>query len=89
VYVRVTVHSENQDSTKEKTEQATALSRNLRLAVPVVSVLMLILLGTVIYLPTDITHLFVPVYVLMVVVYVFTSIYMFKTLVDKETPSHQ
>lgn len=82
------MHPDNQDSAKDKTQSATALSRNMRLAVPVGAILMLLLLGLTISHPGDVTSLFVPVYIVMLIVYVFTSIYMFKTVMDKETPSH-
>ena len=82
------MHSEKQDSTKEAAQPATALSKNLRLAVPIASILMLILLATVVALPSGITSIYIPVYIFMVTVYVLASIYMFKTLMDKDRPSH-
>jgi hypothetical protein len=64
-----------------------ALSRGIRLAVPIGSILMLLLIAMTIALPSDITTLFIPVYIFMVVVYVFSSIFLFKTVMDKETPT--
>ncbi len=85
--MRLCVHTDNEDSTEGKTHSIPALSRNLRLAVPVASILMLLLIAVTVYLPGDVTHLFVPVYVFMVIVYVLASIYMFKTLIEKDTSS--
>ena len=82
------VHTGNDDSTQEKTRSAPALSRNVRLAVPLGSVLMLLLLTVTTSMPGDVKTLFIPVFLFMVVVYVFASIYLFKTIMDKETPSH-
>jgi hypothetical protein len=84
--MRVSVHTENEDSTQGKTQPTPTLSRNLRIAVPLGSILILLLFAMTISLPGDVTHLFVPVYIFVVVIYVITSIQLFKTLMDKETP---
>jgi hypothetical protein len=49
---------------------------------------MLLLLTVTTSMPGDVKTLFIPVFLFMVVVYVFASIYLFKTIMDKETPSH-
>ena len=65
-----------------------ALSRSVRLAVPVGSILMLLLLAVTIGVSGDTALVFIPVFLFMVVVYVFSSIYLFKAIMEKERPSH-
>jgi hypothetical protein len=86
--MRVGVHHGNDDSTHGQTSPGQALPRNVRIAVPVGSALMLLLLAVTISLPGDVTTLFIPVFLFMVIVYVFSAIYLFKAVIEKETPSH-
>jgi hypothetical protein len=82
------VHSGNEDSKQEETHSVQALSRNVRLAVPVGSALMLILIAVTTSMPGDVKTLFIPVFLFMVIVYVLASIYLFKAIMEKDTPSH-
>jgi hypothetical protein len=87
VCMRVSLHSGDEDSTQEKTHSIGALSRNVRIAVPVGSALMLVLLAVTTSLPGDVKTLFIPVFLFMVIVYVLASIYLFKTIMETDTPS--
>ena len=63
----------------------TVLSRNIRLAVPVSSVAMLLLLGLLVGSGHGTAEdLFIPIYIFMVVVYVLSSIYLFKAIIERD-----
>jgi len=49
---------------------------------------MLILIAVTTSMPGDVKTLFIPVFLFMVIVYVLASIYLFKAIMEKDTPSH-
>ncbi|MDA4122526.1 MAG: hypothetical protein OK456_05025 [Thaumarchaeota archaeon] len=67
----------------------TVLSRNIRLAVPLSSIGMLSLLAVVVASGRGSTDLFIPVFIFMVVVYVLSSIYVFKVIIERDTQTAQ
>lgn len=74
--------SESEQAEKEPVFQA--LPRDIRLAIPICSALMLLIIGVTAASPKDIGTIFIPVFIFMVVVYVFSSIFLFKTILDKD-----
>jgi len=67
----------------------TVLSQNIRAAVPLSSIGMLLLLAVVVASGRGSTDLFIPVFIFMVVVYVLSSIYVFKVLVERDKQTAQ
>lgn len=64
-----------------------ALPNSVHLAVPVGSVLMLVLLATMMTTGNyKLADVFIPIFLFMVIVYVFASMYLFKRLMDTEEP---
>jgi hypothetical protein len=68
-----------------------ALSKAIHFGVPIASIIVLLAFAAVLFLPTDKTTLpvetttiYIPVYILIVVVLVFASMYLFKRLMDAE-----
>lgn len=71
-----------------------ALSRAIHFGIPIASILVLLAFVLVLSLPSDKsafpptpTQLYVPVYLVIVVVLVFGSMYLFKRLLDTEVPT--
>ena len=62
-------------------------SRRVRLAVPVFSVITLVVLAALVASGQGTTLVFVPIFLTMVVVYVLASIYLFKVIIEKERVS--
>jgi hypothetical protein len=63
----------------------TVLPRNIRLAVPLSSVALLLLLAVLVGSGHGTaTDLFIPIYIFMVVVYVLSSIYLFKAVIERD-----
>ncbi len=67
----------------------TVLSKNIRTAVPLSSVGMLLLLAVVVGSGKGSTDLFIPVFIFMVVVYVLSSIYVFKVIIERDKQAAQ
>ena len=66
-------------------EMPTVLSRRIRLAVPIVAIGILLVLAALVESAKGTTaSAFTPIYVFIVVVFVFSSIYMFKTFLDRD-----
>ena len=84
------MHQSDEESAHGKSYDGDALPRIVHLAVPIGSVLMLILVAFTVARPGEITTLFIPVFLFMVIVYVLASMYLFKQIVDKDrsTVSH-
>jgi len=61
-----------------------ALPHGVHLAVPIASILMLILVAYTTASPGEITKIFIPVFLFMVIVYVFASMYLFKRIIEKD-----
>lgn len=78
------VHEGNEDPSHEAAHKGNALPHNVHLAVPIGSVLMLILVAYTTANPGEITTIFIPVFLFMVIVYVFASMYLFKRIIDKD-----
>jgi|HubBroStandDraft_2_1064218.scaffolds.fasta_scaffold251911_3 hypothetical protein len=78
-------------------EYISVLSRSVRIAVPIGSILVLIAFAFVLSLPPNTapipvqtTLIYIPIYVAIVIVLVFASMYLFKSIMDKDpTPDHQ
>jgi heme/copper-type cytochrome/quinol oxidase subunit 4 len=73
-----------------------ALPRSVRIGVPLASILILLVFAVTIMLPSNKSTLpvqstlfFVPVYLVVVVGVVFGSMYIFKSLIDKDTTTTQ
>jgi hypothetical protein len=71
-----------------------ALSRAIHLGIPIASIVVLLAFALVLFLPSDkdaipptSTQIYIPVYLVIVVVLVFGSMYLFKRLFDTEVPS--
>jgi hypothetical protein len=62
-------------------------SRRVRIAVPVFSIITLLSLAALVASGEGTTFVFIPVFLTMVIVYVLASIYLFKTMYDKEKES--
>lgn len=77
-------HHEEPIRTQPLLELPTVLSRNIRIGVPVFSVAMLLLLSTMVASGRGTTDVFIPIFVLMVCVYVLSSIYFFKALLERD-----
>ncbi len=76
------------DSKRDHAQTMQALSRNVRIAVPIASIAMLLLLAITIDVASPSAFIFIPVFLFMVVLYVISSIYLFKTIIEKDTPAH-
>ncbi len=73
-----------------------ALPRSVHIGVPLASILILLVFAVTIMLPsnksafpTQSTLFFIPIYVVVVVGFVFGSMYIFKLLMDKDASSTQ
>ncbi len=71
-----------------------ALSKTIHIGIPIASVLLVLAFAIVSFqppykgtLPVESTLVFIPVYLTIVVILVFGSMYLFKRLVDGEPPS--
>jgi heme/copper-type cytochrome/quinol oxidase subunit 2 len=90
---------ENKEKPAEQHGHAytSVLSRSVRIAVPVGSLLVLLAFAFVLSLPPNTapipvqtTLIYIPIYVTIVIVLVLASMYLFKSIVDKDpTPDHQ
>lgn len=68
-----------------------ALSRAVHIGIPIASIVVLLAFAVVLFLPSDknaipptTTQIYIPVYLVIVVVLVFGSMYLFKRLLDTE-----
>lgn len=75
------------ESAHNTSSGSNALPRNVHLAVPIGSALMLVLVAFTTANPGDITKIFIPVFLFMVVVYVFASMYLFKRIIEGDRSS--
>lgn len=82
-----------QGSTQNQNPVGAALSPVVHLVVPILSVLVLLTFAVVLFLPSNrdalpptSTEVYIPVYLVIVVLLVFGSMYLFKRLLDTETP---
>ncbi len=73
---------------------APALSKTIHIGVPIASILLVLAFAIVSFqppykstIPPESTLVFIPVYLTIVVILVFGSMYLFKRLVDGEPPS--
>jgi flagellar biosynthesis protein FliQ len=73
---------------------APALSKTIHLGIPIASVLLVLSFAVVVFqpaykttLPPESTLVFIPVYLTIVVILVFGSMYLFKRLIDGEPES--
>jgi len=90
----IDVPENNEESGHSHGAAPSALPRMIRLAIPIGSVLVLIAFAVTALLPsnpnavpTQSTALFIPIYVTVVIVMVFASMYIFKSFVEKDVPS--
>jgi len=90
----IDVPENNEESGHSHGAAPSALPRMIRIAVPIGSVLVLIAFAVTALLPdnpnavpTQSTVLFIPIYLTIVIVLVFTSMYIFKSFVEKDVPS--
>jgi len=79
------------DSGHHSSNVPRALSRTIHMGIPIASVLVILAFAAVMFqppykgnLPTESTLIFIPVYLTIVVVLVFGSMYLFKRLMDTE-----
>ena len=81
------MHEEKQGHAAQQKSFLDALPKSVHLAVPVGSVLMLVLLATMLTTGNyKLSYVFIPIFLFMVIVYVFASMYLFKRLMDTEEP---
>lgn len=77
-------HHEEVHAPQPLVDLPTVLSRNIRFGVPIVTAAVLLLLAVLVASGKGVTDIFVPIYIFLVVVYVFSAIYFFKALMDRE-----
>ena len=70
-----------------------ALSRALHFGIPIASILVLLAFAWVLFLPEDkatipptSTQIYIPIYLLIVIIFVFASMYLFKRILDTDVP---
>jgi hypothetical protein len=85
---------EKEGSSQPSTDYPQALSRIIHIGIPIASFIVLFAFFLVILQPPDrstippeSTTLFIPIYLTIVVVLVFGSMYLFKRVLDTETPT--
>jgi len=85
----------NKESEHSNSQVPAALSRAIHLGVPIASFLVILAFAVVMFqpanrstLPAESTLIFIPVYLVIVVVLVFGSMYLFKRLMDAEPGSY-
>lgn len=84
-------HPAHQDSAVPE-----ALSKTIHIGIPIASIIVLLSFAIVLFLPADknaipptSTQIYIPVYLTIVVVLVFGSMYLFKRLLDAEVTTQE
>lgn len=81
------MHSD-EESGQEKSHFTAALPHKVHWGIPVFSVLMLITLASLVASGQGTSpYVFIPIFLAMVIIYVFASMYLFKQIVDKDQSS--
>lgn len=82
------------EAPKSGSQIAPALSKTIHLGIPIASALLVLAFAVTVFqpaykgaLPTESTLVFIPVYLTIVVILVFASMYLFKRLIDGEPES--
>lgn len=78
------VHQEEPHAPQPLLDVPTVLSSRIRLGVPAFSAAMLVLLAALVASGRGTTDVFIPIFIFMVIVYVLSSIYFFKALLERD-----
>jgi hypothetical protein len=92
--VRADVTESTEKAAEHESAHYAALPRIVHFGVPIASILVLLAFALTISLPANkaplpvqSTELFIPIYLVIVVVLVFASMYLFKAIMEKDVPT--